>query len=102
MGRYSLTPFGIHKDQEHTFLYHFGPGIKKAGVWDPAIKDIALVMKSDSFNLLPGDGGHSAPGGCIIYSTELVSCYGKLVIFRHARYCSLLNQKITITDVFFV
>lgn len=51
MGRYSLTPFGIHKDQEHTFLYHLGPGIKKAWVWDPAIKDIAPIVKSDSFNL---------------------------------------------------
>ena len=51
MGRYNLTPFGIHKDQEHTFLYHLGPGIKKAWVWDPAIKDIAPIVKSDSFNL---------------------------------------------------
>ncbi|WP_164837099.1 JmjC domain-containing protein [Dickeya poaceiphila] len=51
MGRYSLTPFGIHKDQEHTFLYHLGPGIKKAWIWDPARKDIAPVVQSDSFNL---------------------------------------------------
>jgi len=51
MGKYRLTPFGIHKDQEHTFLYHLGPGIKKAWVWDPRHMDIAPLVQSDSFNL---------------------------------------------------
>ncbi|MCT4707674.1 hypothetical protein MUA03_17475 [Enterobacteriaceae bacterium H16N7] len=51
MGRYNITPFGIHKDREHTFLYHLGPGIKKAWVWDPEIIDVAPLIRSDSFNL---------------------------------------------------
>ena len=51
MGRYSITPFGIHLDKEHTFLYHLGPGNKKAWVWDPDEIDIKPLIKSDSFNL---------------------------------------------------
>ncbi|MBA4823518.1 hypothetical protein H2241_21520 [Pantoea ananatis] len=51
MGKYSITPFGIHLDKEHTFLYHLGPGNKKAWVWDPKKVDIKPLIKSDSFNL---------------------------------------------------
>lgn len=51
MGKYNITPFGIHKDREHTFLYHLGPGIKNAWLWDPNIVDIAPIIRSDSFNL---------------------------------------------------
>lgn len=51
MGRYSITPFGIHLDKEHTFLYHLGPGNKKAWIWDPNKIDIKPLIKTDSFNL---------------------------------------------------
>lgn len=51
MGKYNLTPFGIHKDQEHTFLYHLGPGIKKAWVWNPNIIDITPFIRANAFNL---------------------------------------------------
>ena len=51
IGKYEITPFGIHKDKEHTFLYHLGPGVKKAWLWDPSLCDIEPVITSNSFNL---------------------------------------------------
>ena len=51
MGKYTLTPFGIHNDQEHTFLYHLGPGIKKAWIWNPNKIDITPLVRDNSFNL---------------------------------------------------
>lgn len=35
IGQYPITPFGIHTDQEHTFLYHLGPGQKECWLWYP-------------------------------------------------------------------
>jgi hypothetical protein len=35
IGKYPITPFGIHTDREHTFLYHLGPGHKNAWLWSP-------------------------------------------------------------------
>lgn len=35
IGKYPITPFGIHTDREHTFLYHLGPGQKNAWLWYP-------------------------------------------------------------------
>ncbi len=34
IGNYGYTPFGIHRDDEPTFLIHLGPHAKEAWVWE--------------------------------------------------------------------
>jgi hypothetical protein len=36
IGNYGHTPFGIHKDAEHSLLINLGPGVKKVWVWKPS------------------------------------------------------------------
>ena len=67
-GRYDLTPFGIHKDSEPSLLFHLGPALKSAFVWDQsifreAVQDRELNEfdlenwedRADHFELAPGD-----------------------------------------------
>ena len=67
MGKYPITPFGIHTDREHTFLYHLGPGTKKAWLWSSELFEKIrgpvknrFIMEdvenlAEKFTLQPGD-----------------------------------------------
>lgn len=34
VGRYDRTPFGIHKDDEDSYLFNLGPGLKRVFLWE--------------------------------------------------------------------
>ncbi len=51
LGIYPITPFGIHTDREHTFLYHLGPGRKEAWLWSPADFEQTQGMVRQQFTL---------------------------------------------------
>ncbi|MDL4454807.1 hypothetical protein QRZ34_27680 [Klebsiella michiganensis] len=50
MGKYNITPFGIHKDNEDSYLFHLGPGVKQAWVWDPRFIRVDDFIKSNPFS----------------------------------------------------
>jgi len=57
IGAYSATPFGVHKDDEDSYLYNLGPNEKTVHVWLPA--DLVACFGSDAlrrpvFNYRPG------------------------------------------------
>lgn len=53
MGSYPQTPFGVHKDLEHTFLFHLGPNVKLAFVWEmippSQVKERGGFVDSEAF-----------------------------------------------------
>ena len=62
-GSYDMTPFGVHKDHEHTLLVHVGPSVLQVFCWDEEL-DLNFVnihdldsLKSTSrlYTLNPGD-----------------------------------------------
>ena len=67
-GKYPKTPFGIHTDAEHTFLFHLGPSDKIAWIWTPEAYQHAASNLTSQFLfdkvesaaekiiLKPGDG----------------------------------------------
>lgn len=87
MGKYKLTPFGIHKDKEHTFLFHLGPGIKLAWVWDPRLIDLSPLIKKTSFNLTD----------VLMYSKEITLKPGDGLLIPQNWYHVLENPSFSVT-----
>ena len=62
-GEYDTTPFGVHKDQEHTILIHIGPNPAKVFCWNEDLDlnevDIHNLNNISSppriYNINPGD-----------------------------------------------
>jgi hypothetical protein len=70
LGRYGYTPTGIHKDDEHTFLIHFGPGTKDAWVWPNGSLPNKVGVVEESFQvdtIEPKAAYYSLQAGDLLY-----------------------------------
>lgn len=87
MGCYPITPFGIHKDAEHTFLYHLGPGKKQAWVWLPQELDRQHLHALGGFRL------EALPEGAFEYMLDP----GDVLFIPAEHYHVLANPEFSVT-----
>jgi hypothetical protein len=58
------TPFGIHKDEEPSLIFHLGPGVKKLWVWPDDGIDRHQLFENPSLGRVSFDFDRLLPGAC--------------------------------------
>lgn len=93
IGNYGYTPFGIHDDDDHSMLFHMGPGSKKVWILPrkeyielngdeaPSFDYDNYLEHFDCFSMSPGDFVFIPKGDFHVFKTDNFSITLGLTIF---------------------
>ncbi|WP_078314128.1 hypothetical protein [Mycobacterium sp. D16Q16] len=75
------TPFGIHKDDEPSLIFHLGPGVKELWVWPAEGMDQHQLFENPSLGKVSFDFDRLLPG-----ASRYTLCPGDFVCIPRGRY----------------